>query len=35
MSLPVLQLDKKKSVFKEEVIKILPEGGNLNLKCCL
>lgn len=31
MSLPVLKLDKKKSVFKEEVMKILPEGGNLNL----
>jgi len=31
MSLPVLKIDKKKSVFKEEVMKILPEGGNLNL----
>ncbi len=31
MSLPVLKIDKKKSVFKEEVMKILPDGGNLNL----
>ena len=31
MSLPVLKIKKSKSVFKDEVMKILPEGCNLNL----